>query len=93
MQTDAGSVTVNVLPLPIDALHVNLAAHGFDETLGDRKAQARAFAATWVTQLPELVEDARLVFRADADAGIADGDENRSVFRRARFCSERRRNR
>src|SRR5207302_11457129 len=55
-----------------------------DELPGERQPEPRAFvlAGGADADLTELLEDRPLVFRCDADAGVADGDFDGTVGRR-----------
>src|ERR1700680_4395078 len=59
--------------LPHVAFEIHAAAMHFDKTLDDRKPQPRAaFGGRDVgPAMPQTVEKIRLIFRSDADAGVA----------------------
>ena len=73
------------LPSPGLALDPDAAAHHTGQPRGDRQAQPRAAepARHGAIGLGEGLEDGRLLFRRDADAGVADGEVQDGLLRSA----------
>ncbi|OIQ89155.1 hypothetical protein GALL_289760 [mine drainage metagenome] len=64
------------------AAHADAAAHQLDELAGDGQAQAGALRGVPRLQLHERLKQPRLVFRADAGAGILHLDDQPRPLRR-----------